>query len=284
MWGCLPRGGGSLTCPHCVTGCAGRWLPGLAAGPGPAGWAGTNTSGAPLVLVSAPPGWVERARQAAGWDRQPAPALHLPGLPAGALGPLGEGSSDSGFPWQGGAPGLLQADPGGHTGGPALPQQQPGHREVGVLPRTGGRHKRVRLRPLSSLSLSDCHPNVSYNAPRHRPLSGAPPSQPCWNREGTLPCPSSPPCQVMAHSCPPPSPFTSGARGPLGTWPLQVPRWPSCPRKGPPSCQTPSEGADCSYCPRPQSRTLGESLHRAGCLVPWSCRDLQPPPPTPSGS
>lgn len=97
-----------------VSGCAGCWLPGPAAGKGPVGWAGTDASGAALVCVSTP---------RAGWRGG---GRGKPDLIHAALGPLEEGGSDLGSPRQGDTPGHVQADAGGHENGPPLPQQQPG--------------------------------------------------------------------------------------------------------------------------------------------------------------
>lgn len=114
----------------CVSGCVGRWLPGPAAGAGPAGRAGANVTGAALGHVSSHEGWAQRGRRAGagggqegawagegggqrGEDQQEGEAGRRGGRQEAEASTLGcclhaqcsessdQGSSDSVSPWTG---------------------------------------------------------------------------------------------------------------------------------------------------------------------------------------
>lgn len=167
----------------------------------------------------------------AGWaDRTGSPdSFHTAVGPCrghSALGPLEAGDSDLTSPRQGDPPGHVQADTGGHEDGPPLPQQQPGHRQVGVLPGGGAGggccswHEAAR--PLSP-SFSVC------SSPQY--FQQCPDFLPCWNREGT------PTLALIPHPagcCMTYLPLLASPQGkwPVGALPFQGPRQPSCPGKG----------------------------------------------------
>lgn len=99
----------------CVSGCAGRWSPGTAAGAGSAEWAGADAARTALGRVSALRTW--------GRGGTSGLSSALPHAPRA----LDKVALIHTTPEQTGAPGHVQADPGGHQDQPPLPWQQPGH-------------------------------------------------------------------------------------------------------------------------------------------------------------